>query len=130
VGVKAITRTASALKNDQNLLLPSIVAQAQKTMARAAQVKKDGSTCKIDQGARKVDSGACEIDSALHRKCRLAHRSSRPNFFPTETFHRNAEDEPNTHGVVVRNACFCVGQQHAQCCAGAENTPHRQRQLP
>ncbi len=68
----------------------------------------------------KIDGGTSEIDGAVHRKCRLAHQSSRPNFFSTETFHQNAEDAPNTQGVAVRNAYFCVWPQRANsaddCC--------------
>jgi hypothetical protein len=99
--------------NEQNLLLPSVVAQTQKTSARSAQVKKMGA-CK------KIDGGASEIDGAAHRNCRLAHQSSRPNFFSTETFHQNAEDALNAHSVAVRNACCCVRRRRVQCGAGTE----------
>jgi hypothetical protein len=70
------------------------VAQVQKTVARSVQVKKMAARVKLT--------------APRNRKCRLAHQSSRPNFFSTETFHRNAEDAPNAHGVAVRNAYFCV----------------------
>ena len=65
---------------------------------------KDVGAC----GVSKKDGGARKIDGTAHRKCRLAHQSSRPNFFSTETFHRNGEDAPNAHGVAVRNEYFCV----------------------
>ncbi len=65
--------------------------------------KNDGAFC-----ASKKDDGARKIDGATHRKCRLVHQSSRPNFFSTETFHQNTEDAPNAHGVAVQNAYCCV----------------------
>ena len=58
---------------------------------------KDGG----DGGASVIDGGASVIDSD-------AHPNGRPNFFSTETFHRNMEDAPNAHGVAAHNAYFCV----------------------
>ncbi len=65
-------------------------------------------------GASKKAGGACKIDGAAHCKCRLAHQSSRPNFFSTETFHQNAENAPNAHGVAVR--WWSLVKKHAACC--------------
>jgi hypothetical protein len=62
----------------------------------------------------KIDGSASEIDGGVHPKCRLEHQSSKPNFFSTETFHRNAEDTPNAHGVAVRNAYCCVWRRSAR----------------
>ncbi len=75
-------------------------------------------------GASEKDGGALKIDGAAHRKCRLAHRSSRPNFFSTETFHRNVEDAPNAHGVAMQNAYCCVWQQRAHV---KKHAAHRTR---
>ncbi len=71
---------------------------------------KDGG----DGGASVIDGGASVIDSD-------AHPNGRPNFFSTETFHRNVKDAPNTHGFAVRNAYFCVWQRRAR----VKNMPRR-----
>ncbi len=68
------------------------------------------------------------------RECywrRRTHRNSTPNFFSTETFHRNAEGAPNAHRVAMRNAYCCVLQRLAQMMVQCgtvrgRNTPRRQ----
>ena len=74
---------------------------------------KDGG----DGGASVIDGGASVIDSD-------AHPNGRPNFFSTETFHRNAEDAPNAHGVAVQNAYCCIWQQRAHV---KKHAAHRTR---
>ena len=92
-------------------MLPSVVAQSQKTAARSARVKKTVPRVKLT--------------APRTANAELAHRSSRPNFFYTKTFHRNAEDAPNAHGVAVQNAYCCVWQQRARLKKHAG--PHTER---